>query len=137
MIVTAGEQQGDYYPLGRRTNVIGRAESNPIQILDDLVSRKHMQVRFEQGTGRYYVFDMKSKHGVFINGRRISDETVLADGDKMMIGQTTLLFTEKDFDDRESAFSHYKKVGERSYPTRLEEGTSRSGGTQRYLDERS
>ena len=79
---------------------------------------------------------MKSKHGVFINGRRISDETVLADGDQIMIGQTTLLFTEKDFDDRESAFSHYKKVGERSYPTRLEEGTSRSGDTQRYIDRR-
>jgi len=133
IIVTAGQQQGDYYPLGKRTNVIGRAESVPIQILDDLVSRKHMQIRFEEVTNRYYVFDMKSKHGVFVNGRRISDETVLADGDQIMIGQTTLLFTEKDFEDRESAFSHYKKVGERSYPTRLDEGTSASGNTQRYL----
>ena len=62
-------------------------------------------------------FVMTSKHGVFVNDRKIEKETALVDGDEILIGQTTLLFTEKDFDDWESALSHFKKVGERMRPT--------------------
>ena len=117
IIVATGEQKGDYYPLGRRTNVVGRDEGVPIQILDEHVSRKHMQIHFDEDKQQYYALDMKSKHGVFVNGSKINDETVLADGDQIGIGQTTILFTLKDFEDRESALSHFKKVGERIRPT--------------------
>lgn len=117
IIVATGPQKGDYYPLGHRTNVIGRDEAVPIQVLDEHVSRKHLQLRFDKDDGRYYALDMKSKHGVFINATKITDETPLADGDQIGIGQTTLLFTLKDFEDRESALSHFKKVGERIRPT--------------------
>ena len=115
IIVTSGAKKGDYYPLGNRTNVIGRDEAVPIQIIDRKISRKHMQIRFEKG--QYYAVDMKSKHGVFINGIQINNETVLADNDHILVGQTTLLFTLKDFDDRENALSHFKKLGERQHPT--------------------
>jgi pSer/pThr/pTyr-binding forkhead associated (FHA) protein len=101
--------------------VIGRDEALLIQILDDLVSRKHMQIRFDKETSRYHALDMKSKHGVFINGRRISQETVLAEADQILIGETTLLFTDQDFDSRESALSHFKKVGERMRPTHIDQ----------------
>jgi pSer/pThr/pTyr-binding forkhead associated (FHA) protein len=121
IIITSGEQKGDYYPLGHRTNVIGRDEALLIQVLDDLVSRKHMQIRFDKETSRYHALDMKSKHGVFINGRRISQETVLAEADQILIGETTLLFTDQDFDSRESALSHFKKVGERMRPTHIDQ----------------
>ena len=120
IIVATGPQKGDYYPLGIRTNVIGRDEAVPIQILDEHISRKHMQIRFDSDKNKYSVLDMKSKHGVFINGNKIASETALADGDQIGIGQTTLLFTLKDFEDRESALSHFKKVGERIRPTRIE-----------------
>ena len=120
IIVATGPQKGDYYPLGHRTNVIGRDEAVPIQIIDEHVSRKHMQIRFDKDNGQYYALDMKSKLGVFINGNKIANETALADGDQIGIGQTTLLFTLKDFEDRESALSHFKKVGERIRPTRIE-----------------
>jgi pSer/pThr/pTyr-binding forkhead associated (FHA) protein len=115
-----GAQKGDYYPLGRRTNVVGRDEALPIQILDEHVSRKHLQIRFDKDKGQYSAVDMKSKHGVFINGGKINTETPLADGDQIYIGQTALLFTLKDFDDRESALSHFKKVGQRIRPTIIE-----------------
>ena len=119
LIITSGTQTGDYYPLGQRTSVIGRAEALPIQILDDLISRRHMQIRYDKDKKQYFALDMKSKHGVFINAKRVIVETTLVDGDEILIGQTTLMFTEKDFNDRESALSHFKKVGERSRPTRL------------------
>lgn len=119
LIITSGQQTGDYYPLGQRTNVIGRAEALPIQLLDDLVSRRHMQIRYDKDKKQFLALDMKSKHGVFINAKKITAETALVDGDEILVGQTTLLFTEKDFEDRESALSHFKKVGERSRPTHL------------------
>ena len=117
LFIISGDRKGSYYPLGHRTNVVGRNEALPIQILDDLVSRKHLQIRYDKQQDKHYAVDMKSRHGVFINDRKIAEETALVDGDEILVGQTTLLFTEKDFDDRESALSHFKKVGERMRPT--------------------
>lgn len=113
IFVKSGDAKEDYYPLGQRTNVVGRDEALPIQILDKHVSRKHMHIRFDKNDGRYYLLDMKSKHGVFVNDRKISSEVVLNDGDHIRIGETDLLFTTLDFKDRENALSHFKKFGER------------------------
>lgn len=113
LIVTSGRQEGDYYPLGRRTNVIGRDEALLIQVLDNMVSRKHLQIRFDEKTGKYYAYDMKSRNGVYVNNQRISGETPLADGDVILVGLTSLLFLDKDFKDKDSALLHYRKVGER------------------------
>ena len=113
IIVITGLQKDDYYSLGYRTNVIGRDEAVPIQITDEHVSRKHMQIRFDKDYEQYIALDMKSKHGVFINGLKTNDETTLSDNDRICIGDTTLLFTLKDFIDHQIALSHYKKVGER------------------------
>ncbi len=120
IIVTSGEHKGEYLPLGRRTNVIGRAEALPMQILDDMVSRKHLRIRYDENTKEHNAEDMNSKHGVLINNRKITGQTVLKEGDQIRIGQTTLLYTEKDFDNSESALSHFKKAGERQRPTMIE-----------------
>ena len=117
IIVTSGDQKGEFLPLGRRTSVIGRAENLPLQILGRLVSRKHLRIFYDKNTDRYYAEDLKSKHGVSINKYKITDVTALSDSDEILIGDVTLLFTDKDFDDRESALSHYKKVGEQKRTT--------------------
>jgi pSer/pThr/pTyr-binding forkhead associated (FHA) protein len=118
ILVISGSNKGDYYPLGRRTTVIGRDEALPVQILDKKVSRKHMKMRYDANKDKYYAVDMNSKHGVFINSRKIDKEAELVEGDYITIGSTSLFFTLKDFDDRESALSHFKKVGERMDTTR-------------------
>lgn len=120
LIVKTGHNKGDYYPLGHRTNVVGRAESLPIQILDEKVSRKHMQIGYDKTRECYYVLDMKSKHGVFVNNKKILEETELKDADEIIIGETTLLFTLEDFSDNESAMSYYNKVGEKIRPTLIQ-----------------
>ncbi len=120
IIVTSGEHKGEYLPLGRRTNVIGRAEALPMQILDDMVSRKHLRIRYDENTNEHNAEDMNSKHGVLINNKKITEQTTLKEGDQISIGQTTLLYTEKDFDNSESALSHFKKVGERQRPTMID-----------------
>jgi len=113
LIVTSGKQEGDYYPLGHRTNVVGRDEALFIQILDHMVSRKHLQIRYDQNTNHYFAYDMKSRNGVYVNNRKIEGETPLKDGDVILLGLTSLLFADKDFKDKDSALQHYKKVGER------------------------
>jgi pSer/pThr/pTyr-binding forkhead associated (FHA) protein len=115
LIVASGVNKGDYYPLGQRTNVIGRDEALPIQIIDKSISRKHMRIRFDQD--KYYVDDMDSRHGVLVNGIKIDNQTALSDNDYILIGRTALMFTLKDFENRENALLHFKKVGERIQPT--------------------
>jgi pSer/pThr/pTyr-binding forkhead associated (FHA) protein len=119
LIVTSGSKKGNYYPLGRRTTVIGRDEAVPIQLIDSHISRKHMQIHFTADKGTYSVIDMSSKHGVFVNGIPIKDEVFLNDNDQITVGKTKLLFTLNDFQDRENALLHYKKVGQRNLPTIL------------------
>ncbi len=112
-----------FLPLGRRTSVIGRAENLPLQIRDDLVSRKHLRIRFEDQTGDYFAEDMGSHNGVYINNKRIAERTRLTEGDMILIGTTLLMFTQKDFDDKDSALLHYKRAGEQmrvtQYPGKI------------------
>lgn len=115
LIVVSGSSEGDYYPLGQRTIVIGRQETCPIQVKDDRASRKHLQIRFDKD--RHHAMDMKSANGVWINGRRIEGETELRDNDEIMVGDTRLVYLQREFPDRESAFSHFKQVGQRTKPT--------------------
>ena len=120
IIITSGEQKGEYLLLGNRINVIGRAEALPMQILDDMVSRKHLRIRYDENSNQHFAEDMESKHGVIINNHKITQLTPLKDGDQIVIGQTTLMYTDEDFDSSESALAHYKKVGERQRPTVIE-----------------
>ena len=115
ILVVSGPNEGDYYPLGHRTMVIGRQESCPIQITDDRVSRRHLQVRSEGGS--YFALDMESANGVWVNGRQMETETELVDGYELVVGDSKIVFTTVDFPDRESAFTHYHERGQRSKPT--------------------
>lgn len=124
LIIISGKQRGEYLPLGQRTSVIGRSESLPLQILDDGVSRRHFRILFDRNSDKYYAEDMNSKHGTLINMRRINEKTALHEGDQIIVGETRLLFTEKDFDTKESALMHCKMVGEKSKTTRMDSGDS-------------
>ena len=129
LIVMNGPKEGDYYPLCRGTNVIGRHESNPVQIIDSHISRKHIQIRFNTTEETYSVIDMSSKHGIFVNRIPIKDEAVLKDDDLITIGKTDLLFTLSEFKNNEDvqkyrdARKDRKKIGEKGKPT-LVDGTT-------------
>ena len=119
MIVMSGVSN-KYYPLGRQTYVIGRSEKVDIQVVDEYVSRQHLQIRLDEGENRYYALDVGSRNGVFVNGIKIGKETALSDEDRIRIGDTIIFFTNEDFADSESALSHLKKTGELKYPTEVE-----------------
>lgn len=117
IIVANGGQEGLFLPLGKKTSVIGRDEAVPLQVEDERVSRKHLQIRFEAADNSYRAFDMKSANGVYVNGRKVFDETTLVDGDEITIGQTKLLFVTQDPTDKANALTVIKKVGEKKRST--------------------
>lgn len=115
IIIVSGPSEGDYYPLKSATVVVGRQESCPIQVADDRVSRKHLQIRSDGG--RHLAVDMKSANGVWINGRKAETECELADQDEIVVGDSKLVYCAQEFPDRESAFTHYKQRGQRHRST--------------------
>lgn len=69
---------------------IGRSASNALQVLDALVSRHHACVRLEQD--RYYLFDLGSANGTFVNNQRLNGARFLYDGDVLTLGETEFIF---------------------------------------------
>ena len=131
VIVTTGDQKGEFLPLGRRISVIGRAENLPLQVRDNRVSRKHLRIRFDEETEDYFAEDMGSHNGVYINNKKIAEKTLLAEGDMILIGTTILMFTQEDFDDKDSALMHYKKAGEQMRVTQYPGKSSSQAGAER------
>lgn len=117
ILVVSGPSEGLYQPLGKRTIVIGRDEGCPLQVVDDRVSRKHVQIRYDEGTGQYIALDMKSANGMFINGRKIDAEIDLRDNDEIQIGNSKLVFSVQEFPDRTAAMNAYKQRGQKMRPT--------------------
>ena len=67
--VATADGQVKYYELGKATVVVGRGEQLKVQILDEQVSVKHLQIRFDAADGTYHALDMKSTNGTVINGQ--------------------------------------------------------------------
>ena len=112
LLVVSGSSSGDFYLLGRATLVIGRDEGCPIQIVDDTVSRKHVEIRPDKRRKTYLIADLKSANGTLLNDHAIDTDRSLADGDIIKLGGTELMFSEVDFADGETAFQHYRRRGE-------------------------
>lgn len=112
LVVIEGVGQGAHFPLTVPLVSIGRDDACTLQILDALVSRKHLQIRLDAATGKHIAGDYRSAHGVFVNNRQIVLDTPLNDGDKIRIGQTTLMYLAADHPDAPAALAAAKKKGE-------------------------
>ena len=69
---------------------IGRSPENDIQIRDKNVSRYHLKIQRKEG--KYFITDLKSRNGTFINGKDIEPgiELELNLGTPIVIGMTML-----------------------------------------------
>lgn len=112
LVIIEGAAQGAHHPITQPLTSIGREETCTIQIVDQSVSRKHLQIRLDESLGRYVAADYRSAHGVFINDKQILLETALSDGDRIRIGQTTLVFLVGDLDQPSAIAAANKKKGE-------------------------
>lgn len=75
--------------------VIGRGADAGIMLEDPEVSRPHARVwgvREREDKLQYYVQDMASGNGTWLNGRRTDAKEALADGDRVKVGGTEMVF---------------------------------------------
>jgi two-component system cell cycle response regulator len=94
LIVLAGMSTGEMFKLESVRSVIGRSPKAEVRLSDEGVSREHAAVCIKDSD--VYLEDLGSTNGTFCNGARVTRRS-LEDGDKIMIGSTTILkFTYHD-----------------------------------------
>ena len=90
LTITRGPGVGQVFELGNQSAMsIGRAKANQVVVNDVSVSSEHCRIRPEDG--HFVLHDLKSTNGTFVNERRVTRH-VLAEGDVVKIGETSLLF---------------------------------------------
>ncbi|MCC6521802.1 MAG: diguanylate cyclase [Polyangiaceae bacterium] len=88
LIVLAGVDVGKMFKLGEGQTTIGRSQKADIRLDDDSISRLHVKVTL---AGTFVeVEDLQSSNGTMVNGERIAKHA-LKDGDKIRVGETTIL----------------------------------------------
>lgn len=89
VIMLEDASTGTAFPVLYWENSIGRSRSCDIQIPDESVSRDHaVLMRREAG---WFICDTDSHSGTKVDGREISEPTLVHVGDKIQIGPTTLI----------------------------------------------
>jgi pSer/pThr/pTyr-binding forkhead associated (FHA) protein len=113
LIVTTGPSEGKTYPLDKSSLIsIGRDDQCSFQLVDDEVSRRHLQIRFDPDEGVHFAVDMRSANGVFVNGERLTVDRQLGEGDVIRIGRSEIRYTADDVTDIDLALDNYKKTDE-------------------------
>lgn len=90
--VERGSQAGATLTLSAGgTYLIGREDAD-INIHDEKVSRKHAELSL-LGPGAYFVRDLASTNGTFLNGKRVTEERrPISNDDRIRVGDTVMLF---------------------------------------------
>ena len=70
--------------------ILGRAPHCNLVLDEPLASRQHAEIL--QESGRFFLRDMQSRNGTFLNGQRLTGRGLLNDGDEMAIGNARLKF---------------------------------------------
>jgi adenylate cyclase len=70
---------------------LGRAPENQIVVNASNASRNHAAIHAQE-PGEFWLLDLDSANGTFLNGHRLLRPARLRDGDRMMIGEATFIF---------------------------------------------
>jgi hypothetical protein len=83
------DQTNRRYDLRMGSNVIGRGTDSDLQLLDQGVSRRHLDIQFDGNVATAY--DLGSTNGTTVNGHEISSQP-LRHGDVVRVGHTRIVF---------------------------------------------
>lgn len=89
VVLAADRNIGARYRLDD-TAVLGRAEECGILMDDTYASQQHARVFPDSGS--FFVEDMGSTNGTYLNGRKITHPVELRPGDRIKIGKTVFEF---------------------------------------------
>ncbi|CAO5064528.1 Adenylate cyclase [Microcystis aeruginosa] len=81
-----------FFPLvGRSYWTIGRSKDNDIVIKDHCISRNHAILQSTE-TGDFYLIDLGSRNGTFVNGRRVGIPVTIHSKEQITFGKTEVQF---------------------------------------------
>lgn len=85
-----GPEVGKKFPIFWEEVSLGRDEENSIVVKDEAVALKHAKIK--EMKGAYYLFDLATDNGTFLNGNKLLRPKPLYDWDEIRIGRTQLIF---------------------------------------------
>ena len=90
----SGKYQGGEFPLLPEKEIrVGRSNDLEMVLTEDMVSRRHARIVFENG--EIHIEDLNSTNGTFVNGERIS-RAIIREGDRVLIGTSILKVVASD-----------------------------------------
>jgi DNA-binding response OmpR family regulator len=89
LILTIDGKPEQSWSMAKEVTTIGRWDDNEITIADRWISRHHAEIR-RQGA-HYVIYDLNSKNGLFVNGKRVTQPATLENGDQIQIAPSCLL----------------------------------------------
>lgn len=99
LVVLQGQSIGQTAQLEKEQFVIGRGSSADLVLRDDIASRSHaeiMRLDVEGDCSEYYITDLESTNGTFLNGAKVTSQQLLQDGDKIKVGNHMMKFAMLD-----------------------------------------
>ena len=100
--VTSGPDAGKVWRLATaREYMVGRGANNEIRLTDKTVSSVHARLEWQEGM--WFVSDLGSKHGTYVQGEKVKGRKALFDGDTLRLGKTSIEFKESEEADTASA----------------------------------
>jgi pSer/pThr/pTyr-binding forkhead associated (FHA) protein/subtilisin family serine protease len=91
--VEKGSLAGQHLPVQRSPFTIGRSADNDLVLTEVPVSRRH--ARLEGREGRWFLQDLNSANGTFLNQQQIVRPQPLHDGDLIVIGESAFVFSQE------------------------------------------
>ena len=89
LLVRGGPDNGSTVALSQGMTVIGRVAPSDIILDEVVVSRRHAGIR--GGSDGYWIADLGSRNGTFVNGERVEEEPRrLRDLDRIELGGTDI-----------------------------------------------
>lgn len=99
LVMIRGDFVGEVYELDNDVTMMGRSDDVVLTVSDGSISRRHaMIVKRPDG---FFVSDLGSTNGTFVNKELVNSARVLEEGDKLTLGMVTFKFTFQDEDDTE------------------------------------
>ncbi len=80
------------FDLGGKQTIIGRGAQAALRADGPGVADQHARIVLDQGSGNFWVEDLKSPGGTFKNGQRLAGKAWLVDGDTLAVGNLKVTF---------------------------------------------
>lgn len=114
---TSGGDLDSFSLNGKKQVVIGREENCDLVANRGHIAKEHARITVEDGS--YFLTDLGSEAGTYVNDERVSGTVRLSASDRISMADVNLLFTGNDV-----------KYNKRASESRTEEVTSRTAGSR-------